>query len=102
MAADVSEEKIIGLDGKPIIHTPNSEPKVYEVFEMLRQELDGEKQVAIGFVVVDHLGRVATNFYWKAGNAHGAMSGAALLLKRMQDRYEENLTDPLPAKPIGA
>lgn len=94
-------DKVVGFDGKPIVHTPDTEPKVYEALEWAKHELDGEKHTAIGIVVVDHMGRVGTHFYWATGFAHNSMSGASLLLRRMQDNYESQIRDVLMPPPSG-
>lgn len=92
----MSDDKVVGFDGKPVVHTSDTEQKVYDALAWAKGELDGEKHTAIGVVVVDHMGRVGTHFYWAAGFAHNSMSGAALLLKRMQENYEMGVKSEAP------
>lgn len=82
------EAKIVDMTGKPIDPVGETHPKIIEALKWVQVEIAGETHVAIGIVLVDAMGRVGTHHFWKAGFAHQAISGAAVLQSRMVKNYE--------------
>jgi hypothetical protein len=87
----MSSDKVVGLDGKavePISETPE---KIWSVMEKASAMMRGETHMGIGMVVVDHMGRVATLHFYKAGFCHQTIAGVAILQKRLIEDYEKSL-----------
>ncbi len=90
----MSDDKVVDLQGKPVVVSGNTAPKLYAALDWARLQFDGEKHIGVGVVVADYMGRVATHFFWEAGGAHPVMSGTALLLSREQQNFETAMDDP--------
>lgn len=94
-------DKVVDMEGKPVVPLSETHPKVRDALERALSDLNGETHVGIGIVLVDAMGRVGTKYFWKSGFAHAAISGAALLQRRMLDDYESSLSSEA-TKPGGA
>lgn len=81
--------KVIGINGKPHEVTADTSAKVRQSLEWAMSNFDGEKHVAVGVVIVDHMGRVGTSFYWETGFSHNLISAAALLQSRAIAHFEQ-------------
>lgn len=82
--------KVVDLKGQAVELTTETSAKIMEVIEGLRSTAAGEKHLAVGFFLVDAMGRCWTNFRMEPG-AHLDSVGAVTLLKeRIVREYERD------------
>lgn len=84
------DPKVVDMSGKAVTMSADTSKELYEALEWARSNFAGEKHSGVAIVIVDHMGRVGTHHFWEAGFAHPVISGASLLLKRAQDRFEKS------------
>lgn len=84
------DPKVVDMSGKAVNMSADTSKELYEALEWAKSNFDSEKHSAVAIVIVDNMGRVGTHHFWEAGFAHHVMSGAALSLRRAQNRFEKS------------
>lgn len=81
--------KVVDLQGHAVDVTSDTSPEIMGLIEGLRSIAAGEKHLAVGFFVVDAMGRVWTNFRLETGSLIDSVGGASLLQHRILKEYEK-------------
>lgn len=85
----MSEEKVVSLHGGPVEELlKESAPEVVEMAEKLLRIVRGEPHVAIGFFVIDHMGRSLTNWHIESIGSN-AVGAANILAYKVTKAYAD-------------
>lgn len=84
-----TEVKVVDIEGKPFDVSPETSPKIMEFIEGLRSTAAGEKHIAVGFFLVDAMGRCWINYRMEAGSLLDAVGAATILRERVVREYEK-------------
>lgn len=84
--------KVVDLKGQAVDVTGDTSPALLALVERLRSIVAGEKHLAVGFFVVDAMGRPATDFLLETGSFIDSVGAASLLHSRVLHEYERSIT----------
>ena len=87
-AAHPERPKVVDLRGDAFDLTVETSPKIMEFIEALRSTAAGEKHLAVGFFLVDAVGRCWMNFRIEEGSALDSVGAVTLLKGRIVKEYE--------------
>lgn len=86
--ADSEAPKVVDLKGKPVDVATETSPTIMEFIEALRSTAAGEKNLAVGFFLIDAQGRSWMNFRMEPGSLLDSVGAVTILKERIVRAYE--------------